>query len=122
MTLEIRMELHGDNAVMHLIGRGTTESCDLLEEAWNEVLTHDPAVIGINCRELEFMNSATIGLFVSFNRVSNQKSKKLIFYNISGNIHEVFEKTFLYGFLRTKTGQEFREEYLTPVVSGAELV
>ncbi len=117
MKLKITTERHGDIAIMHLMGHGVTETCEMLESTWNELLTHNPSVVAINCRELEFMNSATIGLLVSFNRVSNQKSMKLIFYDISGSVDEVFEKTFLYGFLKTKTEQEFREEYLTPVVS-----
>ncbi len=108
----IHTERHGAIAIMHLLGRGTTESYDILEDAWNELRTHNPSVVAINCRKLEFMNSATIGLLVSFNRVSTQKGIELIFYDINESINEVFEKTLLYGFLKTKTSREFREEYL----------
>lgn len=99
VTITIKGELHH-------------EKISELEHVWNDQLRKPAAVIAINCADLGFIDSPAIGALVKFFNEAMKMRKKLVFYDLSPNIRQLFSTARLERLFVITTRQEFEDQYL----------
>jgi anti-anti-sigma factor len=99
VTITIKGELHHEKIAE-------------LENVWNDQLRKPAAVIAINCVDLKFIDSPAIGALVKFFNEAMKKGKKLVFYDLSPTIRQLFDTSRLERLFVITSRHEFEEKYL----------
>ena len=99
VTITIKGELHH-------------EKVSELEQVWNDQMRKPAGVIAINCGELKYIDSPAIGALVKFLNEAMKKGKKLVFYDLSPTIRQLFDTARLERLFVITSRQKFEAEYL----------
>jgi len=83
-----------------------------VEETWNSLVSAAPEVIGIDCREMTFVDSSAIGTFVKFLHKSVTHNLRLVFFDLNESISRIFNKAKLNKIFTINTREEFENQYL----------
>jgi anti-anti-sigma factor len=110
--VEIDVEEHGDVIIISIDGEFYLESIEYAEKVWNEQAAKSPRVIGINCKDIRFIDSSAIGILVKFLNNSMKLKIELIFYDLSETILGVFKTAKLGNFFKIMTKAQFEVEFL----------
>ncbi|HNR89523.1 MAG TPA: STAS domain-containing protein [Spirochaetota bacterium] len=113
--IEVRTEEHGDVMIMHIKGEFYIENIQTVENTWNELVARKPKIIAINCHDLEFIDSSAIGTLVKFLNNAMNKKIKLIFYDLSKSIQQIFETARLNNFFTVTTKSKFETQFLNDI-------
>jgi len=110
--VDVTVSDHGNIKIITLGGEFYLESVAYVEEIWDEQLAQKPDVIGIQCRELRYIDSSAIGAMVKFLNTATKNNVKLVFFDLSGAVISVFKTAKLHKFFTTMTREEFEGTYL----------
>ncbi len=110
----ITVTKHGSIIIFRLKGDFFLESVHGMEKNWDEVIVENPEVIAFDCRELVFLDSAAIGTFVKFMKVSQEKDIDLFFINLLEPVNKIFKTARLDNYIRVIPEKEFIQKYKLP--------
>ncbi len=80
--IEVTLEQHKDLAIMHLDGKLYFESLNYLTEIWCQIVAKQPRVIALDCKELDGIDSSSIGTLGQFFNAAMNKNIELVFYDL----------------------------------------
>jgi anti-anti-sigma factor len=110
--LSFIIEDTADVVIVNIKGELHHEKVSELEHVWNEQIRKPASVIAINCRELAFIDSPAIGALVKFFNEAMKKGKKLVFFDLSPGIQQLFGTSRLERLFQITTKREFETQYL----------
>jgi len=110
--VEIQVEEHGKTIVIAIKGEFYIESVEYTEKVWNEQVAKKPQVIGINCKEIKFIDSSAIGILVKFLNNSIKLKIELVFFDLSETVLTVFKAAKLGNFFKILSKSQFESECL----------
>jgi len=109
--IEVTLEQHKDLAIMHLDGKLYFESLNYLTEIWCQIVAKQPRVIALDCKELDGIDSSSIGTLVQFFNEAMNKNIELVFYDLNPAIRKLFLTIHLEQFFTVTTGKKFMAKY-----------
>ncbi len=98
--------------ILELIGEFDLDSISTVEKKWQVVVENNPEVIGINCKNLQFIDSSAIGTLVKFLNGATSRGINLVFYDLNKSISAIFKTARLDNFFTITTKEEFEKKYL----------
>ena len=110
--IDISIEDRNDVVIVKIKGEFHLDNIQKVEDIWQEQMAKKPKVIGIDCRELEFIDSSAIGTLVKFLNSAMGKKIKLVFYDLSITIQQIFKTARLNNFFTITEKKKFENEYL----------
>ena len=110
--VDIETEEYGDVIVININGEFYLESIQFAEAVWNEQVAKKPRLIGINCKNINFIDSSAIGILVKFLNNAVQYNVDLVFYDLSKTIINVFKTARLSSFFKIMEKEEFEKKFL----------
>lgn len=110
--MELRVEELEKLSIIHVTGEFYIGNIKKFEEIWNTQVEKKPATIAINCSKLEFIDSSAIGTLVKFLNGAMNHNIKLLFYDLSPAIQNIFKTARLDSFFTIITKSAFEAEYL----------
>ena len=110
--IDIDVEEHGDISIIFINGEFYIESVEFAERIWNEQVAKKPRVIGINCKNIKFIDSSAIGILVKFLNSAMKLKIDLVFFDLSDTVFSVFKAAKLGTFFKILSDSEFSIEYL----------
>jgi anti-anti-sigma factor len=113
----ISCEEYGDVIILTFNGEFYLESTDYVEKIWRDQMAKKPSVIGINCRDIKYIDSSAIGIFVKFLHNTKKQKIDMILYDLSDNVRTSFNTSRLGSFFHIMTGSHFNKTYLTDTVN-----
>lgn len=111
--VQVSVEKKNNISIFHIKGEFFIDSINKVEKIWEEEISKEPSIIAIDCSELLFIDSSAIGTLVKFLNAAMNKKIKLVFYDLSPSIKQIFETARLYNFFPITTKEKFEREYLT---------
>ncbi len=112
--IDITIDAHGDLIVISIKGEFYIESIQYAESVWDEQVAKHPRIIGIDCRDIKFIDSSAIGILVKFLNNAMAKNIELIFFDLSQTLMNVFKTARLGNFFRIMDRESFEEQHLRP--------
>lgn len=109
--IEVSIEQHKDLSIMHLEGKLYFENLGSVIETWGQLVSRSPRVIAIDCRELNGIDSTSIGTLVQFFNEAMKKNIELVFYDLNPSIKKLFNTIHLEQFFTVTTGKKFVAKY-----------
>ncbi len=110
--MNIKLEELPNAAIIHIKGELRIENTERLVEIWKTQLDRKPKAIGINCNDLEFIDSSALGTLVKFLRNAETKSINLQFLDMSPSLLNIFRITRLENFFTMTTREKFEKDLL----------
>ena len=110
--MNIQVEEYNSLIVISIIGEFFVEHIQQVNDVWNEQVAKKPKIIAINCKELNYVDSSAIGALVKFLNNAQEKRIKLLFYDLSTTIKQIFDTAGLDTFFTIITRSEFESKYL----------
>lgn len=112
--IDVTIEEPRENIIIiHIDGEFYIENIQKVEGIWGEQISKKPGVIAIDCGKLEYIDSSAIGTLVKFLNSAMNKQIKLVFYDLSPSIGQIFRTARLNNFFTITTGAQFLKEYLS---------
>jgi anti-anti-sigma factor len=111
-VVSIDIDDHGSVKIIRIKGEFFLGYVRQVEETWNKLVSAAPEVIGIDCREMTFVDSSAIGTFVKFLHNSVTHNLKLIFFDLNESISRIFNKAKLNKIFTINTREEFENQYI----------
>lgn len=109
--MNIQIEEFGSLIVISIIGEFFSEHIQEVNDVWRQQVAKKPKIIAINCKELNYIDSSAIGALVKFLNSAQDKKIKLIFYDLSMIIKQIFDTAGLDSFFTIITRSEFESKY-----------
>lgn len=81
------------------------------EQSWSEMAEGNPDVVAINCKEVAFIDSSALGSFAQMLKFLMGKNIKLVFYDLSIAVDNIFKLTKLDKFFKVTTLEQLKKEY-----------
>jgi anti-sigma B factor antagonist len=88
---EVRREDRGEVSILHLKGLLDAPTAPRLEEALRRLLGEGRSRVVVNFRELSYIGSAGIGVFLEFLEESRRRGGDIKLSNLSPRVRAVFE-------------------------------
>jgi len=111
--ITITYDEHGDAIVFNIAGEFFIESVEFAEKIWGQIIQKKPRVIGINCRDIKFIDSSAIGVLVKFLNNASKQKIELVFFDLNETIMSVFKTAKLGNFFNILSKEEFQKSYLS---------
>ena len=89
--IDINFKEYNNVIVLSIKGEFYIESVEIAEKIWNDLVSKQPRVIGINCSAIKFIDSSAIGVLVKFLNNAMKHKIELIFYDLSETVSAVFK-------------------------------
>lgn len=112
MALEIQVETIGRTVVVKLKGKFFLGNVRQVETIWEEQIKKEPAVIAIDCKHLEFIDSSAIGTLVKFLNSTLKENIQLVFVDLSNVIVSLFNRAKLNKVFKIINRDTFEKEFL----------
>jgi len=92
MLSELRIieEKVNDEIVVSIDGEVDIYTSQNLKEKLYNIVENNSSNIRVNCKNLNYIDSTGLGIFVGALKVARQKNKQIIFYNLRDNIKKLF--------------------------------
>lgn len=107
----ISYEERGNKIIVAASGEWNLGNIKEMEVVFTAILNKKPAMIAINCKNLMGVDSTAIASLVKILRKTKEMNTKLIFFDLSANIHHTFELMTLNKFFTIMTKDRFDEEF-----------
>ncbi|MCP4132547.1 MAG: STAS domain-containing protein [bacterium] len=108
----IDVEEHGDVIILYINGEFYLESVEYADNVWNDQTAKRPKVIGINCKNIKYIDSSAIGVLVKFLNNAMKEKIELVFFDLSETVLSVFKTAKLGNFFTTMSKLEFESKYM----------
>lgn len=107
----IGVEEKGDVIIVHLKGDLYIENMKEAENLLNEQVSKNPKVIGVDCQNLDYIDSSAIAALVRIVKTAMSKNIELLFYDLNSSIMQIFQTVNLDKFFTLTTKAKFEEKY-----------
>ncbi|HOO72246.1 MAG TPA: STAS domain-containing protein [Spirochaetota bacterium] len=101
-----------DIIIIHLNGSLTREYLKEAEDTWNEQLKKRPEVLALNLRGLMTIDSISLNHFFNLSKKAAARDVKLIIYDVSDELRNLFELIKLESLVTIMTDKKFHETYV----------
>jgi len=81
------------------------------EAGWSDFIKGDPEIIAINCKDIVFIDSSALGSLAQLLKYLMGKNIKLVFYDLSIAVDNIFKLTRLDKFFKVTTKEQLQREY-----------
>lgn len=113
MMLQCTVDEFNNNVVIiHISGEFRIEMIGKVEEVWNREMEKKPRVIAFDCRDMEYIDSSSIGTLVKFVNSATNKKVEFVLYGLNREVSKIFETARLTRFFGLLTAEEFTSKYL----------
>lgn len=109
--MELSFEEKNNVIVVNIKGEFHIGNVNKFEELWHELVEKGFPVIAINCSELEYIDSSAIGTLVKFLNNAMSKKIKLLFFDLSSAIQNIFKTARLDSFFTITTRENIEKDY-----------
>jgi len=89
--MEILTQKVGANYIIKLRGELDASTAESVEKRLNEVVKQEPEQIQIDCKELKYISSRGLGVFISRFQEINDRQIRFYLYNLSEQVWYVFK-------------------------------
>lgn len=91
--MEVKINKDGQKAVVDIAGRLDTISSAQFESSIHEIVNSDATQVALDCKELSYVSSAGLRLFLTLQKSMKAKGGTLCLRNVCPDIMEVFNVT-----------------------------
>lgn len=105
------VETRKDLIIIFLQGDFYLERIKEVKELWNKQADLNPETVAINCSELEHVDSSGIATFFKIFEESSKRDIKLLFYDLSPAVQQLFKIARLEKFFTIMSKDDFEEQY-----------
>ena len=91
--MEVNINKTEDKTIINIIGRLDTPNSSIFEKQTNPVLDSDMKNVIIDCKNLEYICSSGLRLFLSMQKAANAKKGAITIINMNEEIKSVFDMT-----------------------------
>ncbi|MBN1532220.1 MAG: STAS domain-containing protein [Spirochaetes bacterium] len=110
--LKIKIDEFGKTAVIRLSGEFYLGSISAMEDLWDRLIGKDPSVIGIDCHDLDFIDSSAIGTLVKFLHGTEHRGITMTLFDLNPQITRLFETAKLNTVFSIIDRSEFMKRYI----------
>ena len=89
--VDVRTDFEGDSCLIDIRGEVDASSSIYLDEALQKAVNADVKKILVNCKELNYISSAGLGVFMSYIQELEARQTKMVLYHMSDKVYKVFE-------------------------------
>lgn len=89
--IDVRVDFKDDYCLITIDGEVDASSSIHVDEAMQRAVNADKKKILVNCKNLKYISSAGLGVFMSYIQELENKKIKLVLFNMNGNVYKVFE-------------------------------
>jgi len=111
--MDISNLVQDDIYVIKIAGDVDASSSIFLDEAISEALAKGQTKLLIDCRELEYISSAGLGVFMSYIEEINAKQISMIIFGLNEKVQNVFKVLGLDQLLKIVDTEESAKEILS---------
>ena len=89
----VRLNVHREDGLIlvDLIGQVTTSEAHFLQSQLDELIRHEESTMFFNCKDLRFISSAGLRVFLNLAKQASATNKKLGIYSLNSTVSQVFE-------------------------------
>lgn len=109
---EVHIKQKGDVVVISLPKYFYIGNIIEIEESWDKILKINPAVIGFDCAQLEFIDSSAIGTLVKFFNSSVKNNIEMYVYGLRDELIKIFDTTKINRVMTVMARDEFENRFL----------
>lgn len=89
--VDVKIDFRDDYCLITIDGEVDASSSIHLDEAMQQAVNADTKIILVDCKNLRYISSAGLGVFMSYIQELENKNTKLVLFNMSGKVYKVFE-------------------------------
>lgn len=108
----VGIEEKGDVIIACLNGDLYIENMKDAEKVLTEQVAKRPRAIGMDCKNLDYIDSSAIAALVKLVRNAMSKNIELVFFDLNGAILQIFQTVNLDRFFTIVDREEFETKYL----------
>lgn len=71
-------------------GELDASSCEVLDESIQQVVSNKETRILVDCKQLSYISSAGLGVFMSYLQDFNKENIRMVLFNLNPEVREVF--------------------------------
>ncbi len=109
--MEINIEKLRNITCVNINGALYIATMPYFESMWAEIMKDEPDVVAINCAAVELVDSTALGVLAHYLKTLDSQNRKLIFYDLSDAVINIFRLTKLDKFFNVMTKDEFEMMY-----------
>ncbi len=114
--MELNMKKIDNNVVIYLEGRLDVHlSADIEKEINNLIESDTQSNLLLNLKDVEYMSSSGLRIFVSTMRILKEKQRKLVLCNMNSAVQKIFEVVELTDMFDIFTSEDEALEFLKKV-------
>lgn len=110
--IDISCTEHNDVIVMNMNGEFYIDSIEYAEKIWDSIIVKKPRVIGLNCKNIKYIDSSAIGVLVKFLNNAMRVKTEFIFFDLSDALVNIFNTAKLGKFFKIMSRTQFEVKYL----------
>jgi anti-sigma B factor antagonist len=88
--MEVYQSKEDDYITLTIDGELDASSCIVLDESIQQVVNENETRILVDCKQLSYISSAGLGVFMSYLQEFGQKDIRMILFNMNPQVKEVF--------------------------------
>lgn len=104
--VNVKSELVDEYYLIEIDGEVDASSSIHLDKAMKEAVNSGSKKILVNCKNLHYISSAGLGVFISYIQELESKQITLVLYNMSEKVYKVFEILGLHRLLTITDSEE----------------
>ena len=109
---EIRPKENGDTLILSVTGSLVFENSSDAEKLFIQHLERKPKIIGIDCRNIDSLDSSGLGVFIKLTKDAGKIGARLVFLDITDHMSTLLDVSKLNTMFEIMTGEEFRQLYM----------
>ena len=87
-------------------GELDASSCEVLDESIQQVVSNKETRILVDCKQLSYISSAGLGVFMSYLQDFNKDNIRMVLFNLNPEVREVFRILGLDNLIKIVTNKE----------------
>ncbi len=91
IMVDVQVNFDGNQCLILIRGEVDASSSIYLDEALQQAFRSEAERILVDCRELHYISSAGLGVFMSYIQELETSNKRLVLFNMSEKVYKVFE-------------------------------
>lgn len=107
----LHVEEQNEVLILTISGNLFCENTEELEALWQQILSHKPKTIAIDCFDITHMDSVAIGVFVKFRNDAHDQGITLVLLEPNHSVKHLFTIARLDDFFTFSTKSDFNDIY-----------
>lgn len=109
---EVHIRQKGDVVVIGLPKYFYIGNIIEIEESWDKIVKNNPAVIGFDCEQLEFIDSSAIGTLVKFFNSSVKNNIEMYVFGLREELLKIFDTTKINRVMTVLEKPDFNKRFM----------